>query len=99
MNKGNQSDIRIQCQYDFIPSAFVKPSNYFEGSSVNENFKNFWKLSVCVNTALMQLLVKEKSIPLSEKDYAGNIANESDEAEINDEFKEEEPKIEEITPT
>lgn len=84
----------------------MKPSSYFEGSSVKETFENFWKLSIVVNTALMQMLVRERSIPLAEKDFVivkkEDLFNieESDEEGINEEVKEiEESKKEEPTPT
>jgi hypothetical protein len=95
--KGTLPEIRIQCTYDIIPSTFVKPSNYFEGSSIKESFDNFWKLSVTVNTALMQLLAKEKmgyEIAVKDKD---NADFEGLSEEPHD--KVEESKIEEVQMT
>jgi hypothetical protein len=52
--------VNIVCSFDTLCSEFIKPSYYFERASVKETFDNFLKLSVCVNTALLQILMKEK---------------------------------------
>mmetsp|Transcript_4077 Transcript_4077/g.3013 ORF Transcript_4077/g.3013 Transcript_4077/m.3013 type:complete len:254 (+) Transcript_4077:1694-2455(+) len=60
-NQSQDQTVSYICHIEGERSEFVKPSFYFEGAVVRETLANFLKLSVTMNTGLLQLLHNEKN--------------------------------------